>query len=129
MLLQVTSNCIVLLPQVHCRFGEKYRPLLLAGRGLGRHGVLKVGQQGANVLRQVVQLHPEAQLRFRSESFVQLVHPLRFRIDLEKLIAQQRLQLRWVLVPANRRLQHFEDARLIVQQDAALLFCCFPKLD
>ena len=77
---------------------------------------------------QIVEAQPEIPLRFRAEDLVQFADLAGFRIDLEELIAQQRAQLRRMLVDGHRRFHDLEDSRLVLDLDAAVLLGGVKKL-
>jgi hypothetical protein len=77
-------------------------------------------EQRVQVVRQIVELHPEVPFGFRPEDLVQFTEAPGAGDLLEELVTEQRLQFRRLFLQRDRGLENLEEARLVPDLDAAL---------
>ena len=114
---QIPPDFFAAVLQVRSGNSEIHAAPLRGPHRRGRNELQKI----ADVVRKVVQLQPEILFGIGPEDLVELAHLSGSRIFLEELIPEQRLELGWMKLAIDRRLQHFEDARFVADAHAALL--------
>ena len=94
-LLEVALDRLALILQVAGGLRQEHGvPFAALGRRRGELGAFDEFEQVAQVVREVVELHPELPLGLGPEHLVELADLPVLRIDLEELVAEQRPQLR-----------------------------------